>query len=327
MLHLLSQLYHQDNWSLAFRLLRSVILTAETLSTELKRSASQAGWKDYLNLTKPTITLLVVVTAVPGVLLASQTQLPSALLFFAVIIGSGLLSASAAAFNQIVEQDIDKVMARTERRSLPAGKVPRLNAISFGLLLGIAGFFVLFQCATPMAAYVGLAGHIFYVVIYTLILKPRTAQNIVIGGAAGAVGPLIGWAAVTNSLGWPAWVMFLIIFFWTPPHFWALALKYKKDYAKAGIPMYPVIYGDHKTRRSMMIYSFLLIPCIFSLYYFDAAGLWFLLIAMPLTLKFALDATKLYLAKDNAKAMALFHFSCIYTLLVFVVLAIEKSFC
>jgi protoheme IX farnesyltransferase len=175
-----------------------------------------------------------------------------------------------------------------------------------------------------MAAYVGLAGHIFYVVIYTLILKQRTPQNIVIGGAAGGVGPLIGWAAVTGSLSWEAWVMFGIIFLWTPPHFWALALKYKDDYAQANIPMYPVVYGDDKTRKAMMFYAVLLIPCVFSLYYYGGAGVWFLITAMPLTLKFAYDTAKLYFSKSNDKAMSLFHFSCVYTLLIFTFLAVER---
>jgi len=299
-------------------------LTSQTMNENISGSIPTVGWRDYLNLTKPTVTLLVVITAIPGILIASSTQLPSLMMVVTVLLGSGLFSASAATFNQLIEQNIDKVMVRTEKRSLPTGKVSKGSAALFGVTLGVVGFYLLYAFTTPMAAYVGLAGHIFYVVVYTLILKQRTVQNIVIGGAAGGVGPLIGWASVTGDLGWPAWTMFAIIFFWTPPHFWALALKYKADYAKAGIPMYPVVHGDHKTRKAMMLYSYLLFPCIFSLYFFDAAGPWFLVIATGLTIKFSLDATKLFLAKSNEHAMAFFHYSCIYTLVVFVILALDR---
>lgn len=278
---------------------------------------------DYYHMTKPTITLLVVITALPGILLASP-QLPSILSVLVTFFGTALASSSAAVFNQIIEMDVDQSMTRTRKRSLPSGKVSLSAALLFGFgLLGL-GELMLYYFATPMAALIALAGHLFYVIVYTMILKKLTPQNIVIGGAAGAIGPLIGWASVDGQLDWPAWVLFLIITLWTPPHFWALALKYKEDYFKASIPMYPVIYGDEKTRKVMMFYSLSLIPTVLSLYIFDKAGLIYLAAAILLTGKFVWDSVRLYLDHNNDKAMAFFHFSCFYTFGLFGALAFDR---
>lgn len=263
-------------------------------------------------------------TAVPGVLLASETRSGALWLTLLVMLGSGLASASAAVFNQLVEQDTDSEMNRTRGRSLPAGKVSTLAAALFGIVIGIAGFCLLYFFTTPLAAYIALSGHLFYVVVYTMYLKRRTVQNIVIGGAAGAVGPLIGWAAVTGSLSATAWTMFLVIFLWTPPHFWALALKYKDDYAKVGIPMYPTVHGDEKTRQWIALYSLSLLPCIIVLYLLGQTGIGFLVSGLILTLKFIWDAVKLYLSHNNDSAMSLFHYSCLYTLALFGAMAIER---
>jgi protoheme IX farnesyltransferase len=266
----------------------------------------------------------VVITAIPGVLLAAETGSAALWTTFFVMIGSGLASASAAVFNQLVEQEGDSVMNRTKERSLPAGKVSTLSATIFGVVLGILGFVLLYSKTTPLAAYIALAGHLFYVLVYTLYLKRRTVQNIVIGGAAGAVGPLIGWAAVTGSLSPTAWFMFLIIFLWTPPHFWSLAIKYKDDYARAGIPMYPTIHGDEKTRKWIALYSLSLLPAIVGLYLLGHVGMIFLVLGLGLTLKFVWDAGKLYFSHNNDSAMRLFHYSCLYTLAIFGVIAIER---
>ena len=279
--------------------------------------------QSFFMLTKPTITLLVVISTLPGILLASA-GFPTLWNLIGGLLGASLASASAAVFNQVLEAKIDQQMERTQTRSLPKGKVTRLQAICFGgCLLGVA-LFLLYNFTTPLAAIVALVGHLFYVVVYTLYLKHRTAQNIVIGGAAGAVGPLIGWTAVTGSFALTPWILFLIIFLWTPPHFWALALKYKYDYAKVGIPMYPILYGDQQTCRVMFIYTLLLFPAVVWLYISKVAGPVYLLIAGGFTLKFMLDAFMLYKSEDKSQAMPLFHFSCLYILGVFGALTVDR---
>jgi protoheme IX farnesyltransferase len=274
-------------------------------------------------MTKPTITLLVVITTVPGFLLALDGSLPNPLTLLVTLIGAGLVSASAATFNQMIELETDSQMVRTKDRSLPSGKVSMPVAGLFGLTIGLFGLGLLYFYTTPLAALVALAGHLFYVVVYTWQLKRRTPQNIVIGGAAGAVGPLIGWAATGSGLELPAWIMFAIIFFWTPPHFWALSLKYKDDYQRAGIPMYPVVYGENKTRKAIFLYSLALLPIVVSLYFFSSAGIAYLVTAVLMTLKMIVDSFRLYRSADNTKALPLFYFSCLYTFAIFGVLAVE----
>jgi protoheme IX farnesyltransferase len=299
-------------------------VTTEAIAGPLHPTSVRVGWRDYVNLTKPTITLLVVITSIPGALLATNSLTEGLLATLYVMLGSGLASASAAVFNQLVEQESDSVMNRTSQRSLPTGRVSTRAATIFGTVIGVIGIGILYQFTTPLAALVALAGHAFYVLFYTMYLKRRTVQNIVIGGAAGAVGPLIGWAAVTGTLSGTAWMMFLLIFLWTPPHFWSLALKYKDDYSRAGIPMYPTIHGDEKTRLWIAIYSWSLLPCLVGTYFFGDIGVSSLVIGLALTAKFIIDATKLYLSHTNDTAMPLFFYSCVYTLAIFLVYAVER---
>ena len=288
------------------------------------KSFSRDKFFDYFTLTKPTITLLVAVTVVPSLLLASPNSLPSLMTCLIAIVGASLASASAAVFNQIVEVDIDVQMNRTKSRSLASKRINHEVAIIFASLLGLTGFALLFVYCGIVATASALAGHLFYIFIYTLYLKKKTDQNIVIGGAAGAVGPLIGWAAITGTLEWPAWVLFFIIFLWTPPHFWALALKYKKDYAEAGIPMYPVIHGDHKTRKVIFLYTLTLLPCTLSLYFFHHAGLCYLVLSSLFTLKFIFDAYRLYKSRSNDRALPFFHYSCLYIFGIFGSLTLDS---
>ena len=297
-------------------------MKVDALHKSNPRTLNKERVLDYINLTKPTITLLVAVTVIPSLLLAAG-GLPNLFKSIVAIVGASLASASAAVFNQVVETDIDVQMHRTKRRSLASGRISRESAAVFGLILGIIGIGMLYAYASPIAALTALAGHLFYVLIYTLYLKKRTDQNIVIGGAAGSVGPLIGWAAITGSLSWPAWVLFAVIFLWTPPHFWALALKYKEDYAQAGIPMYPVIHGEHKTRLVMFLYTLTLIPCVASLFFFHQAGIAYFILSMGLTLKFAFDAYQLYSSASNERAMPFFHYSCLYVFGVFGALTLD----
>lgn len=318
---------------LANALLLFTVSFVATLDLFMSRAARQAGKptggtskaKTLFQLTKPTITLLVVVTTIPGLLLATTAPISSALMLW-TLLGTTLASASASAFNHVVDHELDEIMARTQKRPLPTGRVSRLEAAIFAGILGILSFVMLYRFTTPLAAWVSLAANVFYVVGYTMYLKRRTVQNIVIGGAAGAVGPLIGWAAVRGDIGWPAWVLFLVIFLWTPPHFWSLAIKYKNDYAKANIPMWPVIKGDESTRWQIFAYTLTLIPAVFALYYFGAASWLYLVPALAFTLYFVYVAARLYFDHTNERAMKVFHYSCLYLFGVFGGVTIDRLF-
>jgi protoheme IX farnesyltransferase len=283
-----------------------------------------ASWRDYFQMTKPTITLLVVVTVFPGVLLASPATIPHMSLILASLVGTWLASSSAAVFNHLVDADIDRSMTRTYRRPVASGRIDRTTAIIFAAVLGLSSVAILAMWTTWLAAVIAVLANGFYVLFYSMYLKRRTVQNIVIGGAAGAVGPLIGWAAVDASIGWPAWMLFLVIFLWTPPHFWALALKYKDDYAAAGIPMMPVVFGEEKTRKQMFWYTVSLVPVVASLWVFGAAGSLYMTFAMAFTLYFVWMAWRLMVTRDAKLTMPLFHYSCLYLFGVFGALMLDR---
>lgn len=280
-------------------------------------------WQSYYQLMKPTISMLVVVTVVPTLFMA-ESRLPSFSVALAALVGTYLAAGSAAIFNHLVDSDIDGYMKRTRSRPIPSGKVSGSRAASFATVLGIVSFMILFHWTTPLAAWIALAANAFYVVIYTMFLKRRTVQNIVIGGAAGAVGPLIGWAAVNGTLEWPAWVLFAVIFLWTPPHFWALAIKYKDDYTKAKIPMLPSVKGVAVTRKQIFLYTLTLIPTVASLSFFGKAGWFYGISASALTLYFVWLAFKLLQTEENQRAMPLFYYSCFYLFGIFGVLTIDR---
>jgi protoheme IX farnesyltransferase len=240
----------------------------------------------YVALTKPRIIELLLITTVPAMVLAAGTW-PDTWLVVATLTGGTLSAGGANALNSYFDRDIDEVMRRTRRRPLARHQVAPRRALVFGVLLGVCGFAWLLVTTNWQAAAISTSALAFYVGVYTLALKRRTAQNIVIGGAAGAAPVLVGWAAVTGSLSVPAWVLFLIIFYWTPPHFWALALRYRDDYERAGVPMLPVVAGVEATTRRMLLYtsltvgvSLLLVPLggLSWIYLIAAAGLggWFL---------------------------------------------------
>jgi protoheme IX farnesyltransferase len=282
--------------------------------------------RDYFQLTKPTISMLVVVTAVPAMLMPAGT--PELVTCVAVLAGTWLASASASVFNHLLDSDVDLHMGRTRGRPLPSGRVSNRDAFIFASVLAVCSWLMLRFIASPASAWIAVAANAFYVLVYTAFLKRRTVQNIVIGGAAGAVGPLIGWAATTNQIGfvqaWPAWVLFGIIFLWTPPHFWALAIKYKADYAAAHIPMLPVVRGDAVTRWQMFLYTLTLVPAVAALYFFKAAGLVYFVPSMVLTLAFVWFAWRLWLTGDNKLTMPLFHYSCFYLFGIFGSLAADR---
>jgi protoheme IX farnesyltransferase len=299
-------------------------MNSNTTYVGIKSATRAATLRDFFQLTKPTISLLVVVTVVPGLLLAVPGEIPSMGLIWWTLFGTWLASSSAAVFNHLVDADIDQQMVRTRKRPVASGVVPNAHAAVFASVLGVLSVVLLWYFATFLAAAVAVFANAFYVLFYTMYLKSRTVQNIVIGGAAGAVGPLIGCAAVEGHIGWSSWVLFLIVFTWTPPHFWALALKYKDDYAAAGVPMMPVVKGDASTRLQMFVYTLLLIPLVASLYVFDEAGLVYFVPSMLLTLYFSWIALKLWRSKENTLAMPLFHYSCLYLFGIFGSLMLDR---
>jgi protoheme IX farnesyltransferase len=219
-----------------------------TVPLELRPRPLLATIGSYVRLTKPRVIELLLVTAVPPMVLAQQ-GMPALGLIGAVVIGGALAAGGANTINCWIERDRDQLMQRTLKRPLPRGEIVPARALAFGIVLNVLAFALLASAANLLAATLTLSATLFYVFVYTLWLKPRTVQNIVIGGAAGAVPALVGWAAVRDGLGAPAWLLFAIVFFWTPAHFWALAMKYRDDYAAAGVPMLPVVHGVELTTR------------------------------------------------------------------------------
>jgi heme o synthase len=250
---------------------------------------ARPGWRDFMELTKPKVSLLIVFTAIVGMVLASPGMVPLPALVFGTL-GIALASGSAATLNHILDKRIDQQMARTRRRPLVTGSLRTSQALTFAGVLGVGSMMVLWLSAGSLCALLTFGSIIGYAVIYTVWLKHATPQNIVIGGAAGAAPPVLGWVAVTHSIDAQALVLFLIIFTWTPPHFWSLAIARRDEYAKVGIPMLPVTHGIPYTRRQILLYTVLLILCTLLPVVIGMSGLIYLAAAL------ALDARFLYLA-------------------------------
>lgn len=275
----------------------------------------------YLQMTKPTIVMLIVVTAIPALLMASAGAV-DIIVWTVALVGTVLSAASASVFNHVFDAQLDQQMTRTRNRPLARGQVTKRRAIIFASVLAIGALAILAWGTTLTATGIAFGGIVFYALVYTLILKRHTPQNIVIGGAAGAVGPLIGWAAVTGELSWVAWLLSLIIFLWTPPHFWALAIYYRRDYQRAQIPMYPAVYGVKRTKQAIICYVVTLLPVWVALYLVSSCSLVFLLISLALTGYFLRRAW--LFNTDTGDSMALFRFSCLYILLLFAGLAVDQ---
>ena len=278
--------------------------------------------RDYLVLTKPVIVLLILVTAIPAVLMASAGQVDIAVLVSASL-GVVLAAASASVFNHLLEADLDQRMHRTRNRPLARGTISKRSALLFAAALGVASVLTLLWQTTLVAALLAIVAILFYSLLYTLVLKPNTPQNIVIGGAAGAVGPLIGWAAVTGGLSWSAWLLFLLIFLWTPPHFWALAIHYRNDYEHAAVPMYPAVHGVEKTKRMIFLYVLAMLPVLLCFNLASDTSWLFFAISMGVSLYF-LYKSWLFLRSNKQNDLSLFHFSCVYVLLLFSGLSIDQ---
>lgn len=273
--------------------------------------------KSYYQLTKPRIILLLLITTAAGMVVASQGQ-PDPVLLLATLVGGALASASANTINCYYDRDIDYIMERTRWRPIPSGRIQPRDALIFAAVLAVISFSLLTIVANLLAACLAMSGIVFYVLVYTHWLKRHSTQNIVIGGAAGAIPPLVGWAAVTGDLGWAPWLMFLIICLWTPPHFWALALMIRDDYAAVKVPMLPVVAGDEETVRQIWIYSWLLLPVSLLLVWpLHINGLLYGAIALDLGGKLLLKADKLRQApSDRQVARDLFKFSILYLMLL-----------
>jgi protoheme IX farnesyltransferase len=265
----------------------------------------------YYRLTKPRIVLLLLITTVPAMLLAGE-RLPSPWLVLSTLTGGALAAGSANAINMYLDRDIDAVMRRTRQRPLPAHEIAPEHALRFGFLLGAIAFHLLAITVNVLSAILALSAIAFYVFVYTMWLKRTTAQNIVIGGAAGAVPALVGWAAVTGTLAWPAVVLFAIVFVWTPPHFWALATRYAGDYAAAGVPMLPVVRGEAETRRRILLYSLLLFATTLVLVPVGAMGPVYTAAAVALGGVFVYRALLVWRTADPARTRRLFSYSIVY---------------
>ena len=277
---------------------------------------------DYVALTKPRVISLLLVTTAATMFVADSS--PSLGLLLATMVGGYLAAGGAGAINHYIERDIDARMSRTSRRPLPSGRIEPRAALWFGIVLGALSF-TLFALAVNMtAALLAMAGLAGYVFVYTMWLKPRTTQNIVIGGAAGAVPPLVGWAAASGSLDPSAFYLFAIVFYWTPPHFWALALLIKDEYARTGIPMLPVVDGETETRRQILLYGWLLIAITALPWIGGLFGAIYASAAAVLGLVFLYLCFRLYRRADRRSAAILFHYSLAYLALLFCAMAIDK---
>ena len=276
----------------------------------------------FFLLTKPRVISLIVFTAVIGMFLATPGMVPPALLLAATL-GIGLVAGSAAAINCLVEQKIDAVMARTRGRPLPRGTLTSGQTLAFALVIGGIGMALLYFAVNPLTMWLTMATFVGYAVIYTVLLKPATPQNIVIGGASGAMPPVLGWAAVTGGVSHDALILFLIIFAWTPPHFWALALYRKLEYAKAGVPMLPVTHGDHFTKLHVLLYTVILSAVTLLPFATRMSGLIYLASALALNGVFMYYAIKIYFHYSDALAKRTFAYSILYLSLLFAALLID----
>jgi heme o synthase len=269
---------------------------------------------DYLELTKPKVQSLLLLSTIATMYVAGN---PSPLLVLLTCIGGYLSAGGAGAVNHWFDRDIDALMTRTAQRPVPSGRVSPRAALSFGCALAALSLLELSLTVNTLAAGLSFAGFLGYVFVYTVWLKRRTPQNIVIGGAAGAVPPLVGWAAVTGSLSGTAVILFFIVFFWTPPHFWALSLLMKEEYRKVGVPMLPVVRGEDETRKQILLYSVLLYAVTQLPFCAGAFGTVYLLASLVLGLGFIAGAVRLYRRRDRGSALQLYLFSLAYLALLF----------
>ncbi len=299
--------------------------TLSRLDGSVQRLAT--GWRgflsDYYELTKPRIIYLLLITTLAAMIMAARGVPPLGLTLL-TLLGGALAAGSAGAFNCVIDRDIDRIMTRTMFRPVATGRIAPLAALVFATITGILAFVLFYFFVNPLAAWFALAGNLFYVFVYTLWLKRATALNIVIGGAAGAVPPLVGWAAVTHTVGGPALGLFALIFLWTPPHFWALALMTNTDYEKAGVPMLPNVRGVAWTKHEIFAYSAVMVGASLALTPLGIMGVWYFVPALVLGTIFMVDAWKLFRGPVKPRARALFKFSLVYLALMCAAMVLDR---
>jgi protoheme IX farnesyltransferase len=283
---------------------------------------SGGALRDYLILTKPIVLVLLLVTTLAAMIVAAG-GMPSFQLIFWTMIGGAFSAGGASALNQYIDRIRDGKMTRTRGRPLPEGRMHPNNVILFGTLLCVGGFFTLAVFVNLLSASLALAGIVYYVVFYSLILKPTTTQNIVIGGGAGAIPPLVGWAAAAGELSMPAFFLFALIFFWTPPHFWALALLKSRDYARAGVPMLPVIHGANETRWQIMLYTLQVVALTLILPLAKLGGQIYFIAALLLGAGLVFYAWRLWRQGGNQLAYKMYRYSSTYLALIFAALVVD----
>jgi len=292
------------------------------MATVLSQSSVTAGWRDYLELTKPKVVLLMLITSLVGMFLATRAGVPWTVLLFGNL-GIALCAGGAAAVNHVVDRRIDAVMARTHKRPLAEGRVSPFAALTFALALSVAGLALLLVFTNALAAWLTLASLLGYAVVYTGFLKRATPQNIVIGGLAGAAPPLLGWVAVTGQISAEPLLLVLIIFAWTPPHFWALAIHRKAEYAKVNIPMLPVTHGEHYTKVHILLYTVALLAVSVMPFAIHMSGPLYLAAAVLLGARFLYWAIVLYRDSRPHAAIKTFKFSIWYLFALFIALLVD----
>jgi len=298
-------------------------MTSAAIATNLQQFS--VNCRSFFIMCKPRVTALIVFTALIGMFLASPGMVPLDILVAATV-GIALSSGAAAAFNCLIEQKIDALMARTRARPLPTGQVGSLGTAIFATIVGSAGLAVLYHYVNPLTTWLTFATFVGYAVIYTVFLKPATPLNIVIGGASGAMPPVLGWAAVTNVVSPEALVLFLIIFAWTPPHFWALALYRRHEYEKSGLPMLPVTHGEEFTRLHILLYTVILVTVAMMPNAIGMSGWIYLVSAIVLNVVFMAYAVQLHRRYSDALARSAFRYSILYLTLLFAVLLLDHYF-
>jgi protoheme IX farnesyltransferase len=295
---------------------------ARTVPDHVPLRDSGLKLRQFYELTKPRVVWLIVFCAVIGMLLATP-GLPPLHLALAATLGIWLVAGAAAAINCLVERTVDALMARTRHRPLPRGELSGLQAFAFAGCAGGLGLAVLYQLVNPLTMWLTLGTFVGYAIVYTVVLKPLTPQNIVIGGASGAMPPVLGWAAVTGEVSADALLLFLIIFAWTPPHFWSLALYRTDDFARAGLPMLPVTHGNRYTRLMVLLYTAILFACALLPFAYGMSGALYLAAAIALNAVFLAHATRLYLRYSDALARRTFRYSIFYLSALFAALLLD----
>ncbi len=291
-------------------------------ATEVPKFDFRQRVKDFFILSKPLIVALLLVTTYSG-LVAGTRAWPSPSLTFWTLLGGTLAAAGSSALNQYIDRELDKNMQRTAKRPLADGRLTAAEGLSYGLALCLISYYVMAGYVNLLAALLSLTGIFYYVIFYSVLLKKATVQNIVIGGGAGAIPPMVGWAAATGNLGLAAWILFAIVFMWTPPHFWALAIVRMKDYEKAGVPMMPVVHGEEKTRRHILVYTIELIAVTLLLPIFNLAGTVYLISALVLGGFLLFAAWRVFRVGGNKVAWTMYRWSSMYLMFIFLAIVID----